>query len=143
MADIEKMLKEKALRKTSIRSRILELFVAESIAMSEREIEDKLDNFCDRVTIYRTLYTFLESGLVHKVLDSQGGTKYALCKQGCGADGHHFHNHIHFSCQICQQTHCISQVKLPVMKLPEGFQVNEVNVLYEGICPKCREAASA
>lgn len=141
MADIGKILKAKALRKTTTRSRILELFMAEGIAMSEREIEDKLDNFCDRVTIYRTLHTFLNSGLVHKVLDSQGGTKYAICEQGCGENGTHFHNHVHFSCQNCQQTFCLSQVKLPAIQLPEGFVVDEVNVLYEGICPKCKTAS--
>ncbi len=131
------MLESRDLRKTSNRRKILGLFLDTTIAMSEREIEDRLENSCDRVTIYRTLHTFLNHGLVHKVLDSQGSTKYALCRHEGKAEGKHFHNHIHFTCQNCQRTFCVEQVEIPVMKLPDGFLVHEVNVLYEGTCPDC------
>ncbi|MCI4669712.1 MAG: transcriptional repressor [Bacteroidia bacterium] len=138
MADVGNLLKKKSLRKTVTRSKILELMVDESIAMSEREIGEKLDGSFDRVTIYRTLHTFLNNGLVHKVLDGNGGTKYALCQHDCEENGKHHHDHVHFSCQVCKQTHCIEQVQLPSMNLPDGFQVKEVNVLFEGICPNCK-----
>ncbi|TAH16433.1 MAG: transcriptional repressor, partial [Runella slithyformis] len=35
-------------------------------------MEELLPNLYDRVTIYRTLKTFVEKGIVHKVLDEDG-----------------------------------------------------------------------
>lgn len=107
--------------------------------MSERELEKLLNNQCDRVTIYRTLHTFLEKGLVHKVLDGQGSTKYALCHHDCSAEGEHHHDHVHFRCTHCEETTCLEHVSIPHVNLPQGYQAAEVNLLFEGLCPKCRQ----
>ena len=89
------------------------------------------------MTIYRTLSTFLEKGILHKVLDDTGVMKYALCSDEC-APGHHHHDHIHFKCTNCGKTLCIEQARLPRFELPKGFATTEVNVLMQGTCPDCK-----
>ena len=76
------------LRSTPCRLDVLSSFQAVDFALSQGDIEQKLSEQYDRVTIYRTLKTFLSSGLLHKVLDDNGGVKYALCKELCHQGDH-------------------------------------------------------
>ena len=78
--DSSEILKQIDLRHTYTRENILNGFISKTIALSHADIESFLIDGFDRVTIYRTLKTFLDKGIIHKVLDDQGGIKYALCK---------------------------------------------------------------
>jgi Fur family ferric uptake transcriptional regulator len=129
------LLKDFNLRATPNREEILHLFLLKNYALSHGDIEKEIDNSLDRVTVYRTLKTFLDKGLIHKVLDDEGSLKYALCKEACSTAEHH-HDHVHFKCTKCGQTNCLN-VDVPAIKLPKGYQVNEVNLLIQGICEKC------
>jgi Fur family ferric uptake transcriptional regulator len=129
------LLKDFNLRATPNREEILHLFLAKNYALSHGDIEKEIDNSLDRVTVYRTLKTFLDKGLIHKVLDDEGSLKYALCKEACSTIEHH-HDHVHFKCTKCGQTNCLN-VEVPSVKLPKGYQVNEVNLLIQGICEHC------
>lgn len=131
------ILRRHDLRRTSNRTAILDVFVAREMALSEREIEDAMAQTCDRVTIYRTLNSFLEKGVIHRVLDDSGVMKYALCSPNCGQQEAHFHDHVHFKCVACGRTTCIEQVQIPRVELPQGFELHEVNMLLQGICPEC------
>ena len=94
-------LKEFNLRQTDARAEVLDVFFADSYALAHADIETRLADKFDRVTVYRTLKTFLEKGILHKVLDDEGSTKYALCKQQCHQTAHaHHHDHVHFKCVI-------------------------------------------
>ncbi len=138
MVSTQSILKRHQLRQTQSRALILKVFLEREMAMSEREIEETMGGACDRVTIYRTLATFLEKGVVHKVLDDQGAMKYALCDPQCHDGKTHQHNHVHFKCSVCRQTMCLDQVPIPELSLPNGYALNEVNVLLQGTCPKCQ-----
>lgn len=129
-------LKKNKLRITSSRVEILQVFIDHAFALSESDIEGKIGNNCDRATIYRTINTFLEEGIIHKVLDSQNVVKYALCRNTC-QDGHHHHEHIHFKCNSCGNTVCLENVTIQPIQLPEGFQLQEANLLVVGICKEC------
>ncbi len=131
------LLQTKSLRFTQPRSVILAVFLQKETALSERDLEDQLLGKCDRTTIYRTLATFMDRGILHKVLDDQGAIKYALCAQDCKADTTHQHDHVHFKCHVCGETRCINQVVMPPVELPAGFVLKEVNTLFQGICPDC------
>ncbi len=131
------ILKQFDLRHTDTRENILNGFISKTIALSHADIESFLIDGFDRVTIYRTLKTFLDKGIIHKVLDDQGGIKYALCKEQCSHSAHH-HDHVHFKCSNCGDTTCIEKLTVPEIILPEGYQKNEINVLVQGICPKCQ-----
>ncbi len=130
-------LKEYELRHTGCRSDILQSFQSYDFALSHGDLEERFGERFDRVTIYRTLKTFVEKGIIHKVLDDVGGTKYALCRTTeCSHDNHH-HDHVHFKCLQCGNTTCIESVHIPIFNLPEGYKRTEVNMLVQGTCPTC------
>ena len=125
------------LRPTPCRLDVLSTFQGFDYALSQGDIEQKLSDKYDRVTIYRTLKTFLTQGLLHKVLDDNGGVKYALCKELCH-QGDHQHDHVHFKCNQCGQTTCLETVHIPSIVLPAGFSKQESNLLIQGTCSMCR-----
>ncbi|WNJ20822.1 Fur family transcriptional regulator [Pontibacter sp. G13] len=137
MEDLRQFLKHHALRFTPSRADMLQVLMQHSNAMSQREIESAMKGPCDRVTIYRNLSSFLDKGIIHKVLDNEGVMKYAICSPQC-SDGSHHHDHVHFKCLQCGDTTCVDEVKIPAVALPEGYQLQEVNMLLQGLCPKCR-----
>ena len=130
------ILKRHSLRNTDHREAILEVFLHGDSALSHADIEQRLNGGFDRVTLYRTLRTFLDKGILHKVLDDEGTPKYALCKEQCGSAGHH-HEHVHFKCTQCGQTHCLEDVQIPAVQLPRGYQPLDVNLLVQGVCQLC------
>jgi Fur family ferric uptake transcriptional regulator len=131
----ETVLKDFKLRSTPIRQEILQLFLLKNHALSHADIENEIDDVLDRVTVYRTLKTFLDRGLIHKVLDDTGGMKYALCNEACTKAAHH-HDHVHFKCTRCGQTYCLN-VTVPTIQLPKGYREEEVNLLIQGVCKNC------
>ncbi|GGZ20132.1 hypothetical protein GCM10007049_10850 [Echinicola pacifica] len=135
-ATTAQILKNHQLRVTSCRRDVLETFLDKNIALSHSDLEEELKENFDRVTIYRTLKTFLDSDLIHKVLDDTGVTKYALCHHDVLED-HHDHEHVHFKCDVCGETQCIAEIALPALSLPAGYVVKEKSLLVQGICSKC------
>ncbi len=128
-------LKNHKLRTTSCREEVLDTFANRDMALSQGDLEGTLKDRFDRVTIYRTLKTFLERGIIHKVLDDEG-SRYALCRERCSEESHN-HDHVHFKCTKCGQTNCLENLYVPAVKLPVGYQAREVNLLIQGICEKC------
>lgn len=134
-----RILKDYDLRTTTSRSAILRLFLRNSFALSYSDIEREIATTFDRVTVYRTLKTFLDKGVIHKVLDDEGGLKYALCSEPCSTHEHH-HEHVHFKCTKCGQTSCLEEVTIPVVNLPKGYVAGEINLLIQGTCSRCQGA---
>jgi Fur family ferric uptake transcriptional regulator len=132
----EGILKDFELRKTKSREDILELFIDNEFALSQSDIENQLSHSLDRVTVYRTIKTFLEKGLIHKILSDEGSPKYALCSEECD-DAEHHHEHVHFKCETCGQTTCIDNIDVPKVILPSGYHYRVSNLLISGICPEC------
>ena len=138
MLSSDSLLKSFDMRATPSRLEILTLFLRTQYALSHGDIEKEVSNSLDRVTVYRTLKTFLDKGLIHKVLDDEGSLKYALCTEACSSAGHH-HDHVHFKCTACGQTNCLD-IELPGIHLPKGYRPEEINILVQGICEKCSPA---
>ncbi len=137
--DFASILKQHRLRQTETRIAVLKIFVKNEQALSHSDIEKIMGNTYDRVTIYRTLNSFLENGLVHKVLDNEGGVRYALCNHDHEHHGMHSENHIHFKCRICSKTSCLDNIPIPVVTLPKKFKIEGINLLVEGVCDKCEK----
>lgn len=138
MQQAERILTEKSLRRTQTRADILGIFLNKDVALSEPELEKAIQGRCDRVTIYRTLSTFLDKGILHKVLDDTGAMRYALCAPGCHDTHDHQHDHVHFKCDECGKTICVDEVRIPSVNLPEGYKLSAVNMLLQGTCPNCK-----
>lgn len=138
MVETLSTLKSNNLRHTEAREAVLSVFKKEDYALAHADIEGQLADKFDRVTIYRTLKTFVDKGLIHKVLDDVGGMKYAICKEVCNTAEHlHNHDHVHFKCNACGQTTCLEQVTIPSISLPVGYKKQEMNLLVQGICKNC------
>ncbi len=129
------LLRDHNMRLTHCRQETLMLFLQKPYALTNAFFEENLRGNHDRITIYRTLRSFLKSGILHKVLDDNGGIKYALCKENCLPE--HNHQHVHFKCEVCNKTVCLEEVKIPELHLPQGYNTDEVSMLVTGICDQC------
>lgn len=128
-------LKDHNIRATPLRLSVLEVFLKENNAISKQEIEDRLTTI-DRISLYRTLKTFEEKGLIHKVLNTSNIQKYAICQDDCSDDAHE-DKHVHFECTNCNKTTCLDHVPIPVVALPENYKTQSIALTITGICENC------
>lgn len=131
--NIVQKLSEKNTNPTSMRILVYELLEQQQGAMSLSEIESHFYK-ADRVTIYRTLKTFEEKGIVHGIQESTT-TKYVLCHDGCDETTHKDW-HLHFYCKICKQTTCKEDFEMP-RSGNQGYQIDEIKLFGKGICEHC------
>ncbi len=123
----------KQVRNTVAKTAVLDLISQSEVALSHSEIQAALDGLCDRVTIYRILDRLTDEGGIHKVVNTDGGVKYASCTE-CTES--HRHDHLHFSCENCKSVTCLSEVE-PEFSLPKKYKVRSVNFTVSGLCPQC------
>lgn len=129
------VLRRKHLNITDSRKKILSLFLNHKDALAHADIEKNAGEKFDRVTIYRTLQTFVEKGIVHTIPTADNAILYALCKD-CDEE-HHHDDHVHFVCQDCHTTICLDDVVSPQIKLPDGYLPENVQVVINGVCKNC------
>ena len=132
------ILRKNQLSVTDTRRKILGLFLESESALEHMDIEKKTGEKFDRVTVYRTLHTFMEKGIIHTIPTSNDSIKYALCRENC-TQGHHHDNHIHFICTQCGSTICLDETIVPIVHLPNGYKALEVNMTVNGVCKECHE----
>lgn len=133
---VENLLKKKKLRLTSFRNEVLNVFLNSSNAVSINDIEDKLKQF-DRITLYRTLKTFKEKGLIHEIVMPGDIKKLALCPDECSSLNHlHTAQHIHFRCKMCENIFCLDLHEFPEINIPQ-FKVDSIEIQGTGICNIC------
>lgn len=136
LAEVSEILKKNQLSLTTGRQKILELFLQSNGALEHADIEKKTGENFDRVTVYRTLQTFVDKGIIHLIPTTDNSIKYALCKDACEA-GHHHDNHVHFVCDECSKTICLDDVTIPSVRLPKGFKPQHTEMVVTGICGDC------
>lgn len=135
---ITEILKKHQLSVTDSRKNILTFFLQSANALAHADIEHKSGTEFDRVTIYRTLQTFVEKGIIHTIPTADNSIRYALCKDECIA-GHHHDDHVHFICDTCSTTYCLDQVTVPKVKLPKGFKATQTDLVVSGTCNNCEQ----
>lgn len=136
--EVNEILRKNQLSVTDSRKIILELFIHSNGALAHSDIEKKSGEKFDRVTIYRTLQSFMEKGIIHTIPTADNSVRYALCKDDC-SEGHHHDNHVHFVCTNCGLTTCLDTVTVPQVQLPNGFRPTEVQMIISGVCGNCRK----
>lgn len=136
-AKVEAKLQQKNIRPTAMRLLVLKQLSLQRAATSLSELEKSFEK-SDRVTLYRTLKTFHEKGLVHTIDDGSGAPKYALCEEGCECilDKD---MHVHFHCKVCTETFCLTNFKIPKIRLPLAFTAEEASMVVKGTCARCSE----
>jgi Fur family ferric uptake transcriptional regulator len=132
------ILKRNGLSVTEGRKKILDLFLATEGALAHADIEKNTDAAFDRVTVYRTLQTFVDKGIIHQIPTTDNSVLYALCKHNC-QQGHHHDNHVHFICAKCDRTICLDDVTVPTVKLPKDFEPLNAAMIVSGICSECKK----
>lgn len=135
MEKVIQLLESRGVRPTAMRlmtyKRLAELKVAASLGDLEKDFQ-----ISERSTLFRTMKTFEDKGVVHQIEDGTGVAKYALCEEGCecevGSD-----LHLHFHCYSCDETVCLTEHKIPKINLPDGYIAEDINLVVKGICEKC------
>ena len=133
----EKILTEHKLRQTPIRIAVLSYFKESNTALSHANLEQNFNKQFDRVTLYRTLNSFIENGILHKVLDDSGSAKYAVCNDDHCEIHQHNDNHVHFKCLKCHTTQCLHDIEIPAIGHLPHYTIQSANLLLEGICKIC------
>lgn len=130
-------LKYKKIRQTPFREAVLAVFEKHTNAISLNQIELELQQF-DRITLYRTLKTFIENGIIHEIIVPGEEKKMALCAKDCEHNGAtHQHEHIHFHCKICEEIFCLETSKFPTIQV-KNYQIDSLEIIAKGICSACK-----
>lgn len=132
---LEAILAAKQINPTAMRLLVLDYLLQQSSAVSLQQLEDGFQH-ADRITLYRTLKTFEQKGMVHAIQDGSGATRYALCPETCSG-GEHRDLHLHFYCTRCGETYCLPSTRIPEVALPQNFTAEEFNLTAKGICDRC------
>jgi len=138
--DIDR-LKEKirncGLKCTPTRLAVLEYLVKAHRPVSTQEIIQELKGTAiNEVTIYRILESFVEKKIIHPVEHRNRHRLYeAHIEENCQV------NHAHFACVQCDKILCMEENMLQItsIPLPPGFQMQQVRLQIEGICPMCNK----
>lgn len=133
---IEQLLKHKNIKSTAMRNMVLQYFLETDIAIDLKNLETHF-YFSDKTTLFRTIKTFQEKGLIHAIKDGSNTTKYALCSEQCTSDNH-IDIHPHFYCEKCKQTTCLRLVSLPILSIGNDFTIHSTELIIKGICNKCK-----
>ncbi len=127
-----RLLKEGRLKKTKLRLALLKCFMDCHSAQSYTDIKNKLGQEVDKSTLYRNLSAFEEAGLIHRINDHTGISKYAF---GNVKDPHH--NHAHFVCESCNTVYCMDDIQIEELNVPQGFKAKSVQTILRGTCSDC------
>jgi len=137
---IHLILKSKGLRITQARLSVLDVLVQQQGPISHQQIERLLEqdeSHIDRVTIYRTLHSLTECGILHKITGLDRSYSYAY-KTDPDHQDQHGTEHPHFVCERCLHTFCLPNVDVPKkIVTPSGFELKHTEVKLFGYCPEC------
>ncbi|MCH8557300.1 MAG: transcriptional repressor [Balneolia bacterium] len=129
------------LKATRIRLRVMELLTGSDVAMSHAQISELLDDeTIDKVTLYRTLNSFVEKGLAHKVATEDRNWLYAIYDDHAHNHKNSSHNHAHFICDDCEKIYCfpIDEKLLSINRQNlHGFEIKQQEIRLHGRCPVC------
>lgn len=135
MKKVEKQLEQYDIRPTAMRMLVYQFIKSKTSAVSLTIVENHFEK-SDRTTLYRTLKTFEEKGVVHQIDDGTGIPKYALCQHEHHSEKHN-DLHLHFHCAKCNETVCLTDYQIPQISLPDNFIPEDINMLVKGVCDKC------
>lgn len=132
---VQKIMDKKGIKPTAMRELVLKVLLTKQKAVSLMEIEQQFDQV-DRSSIFRTLKTFQQNCIIHKIDDGTGAMKFALCSENCSCILGDLH--AHFYCIRCGQTTCLKDHLIEKPTLPENFLFESANFVIKGICADCR-----
>jgi Fe2+ or Zn2+ uptake regulation protein len=128
---LSNLLKGKGIRPSYQRVKILEYLYRKGGHPTADEVFRTLSPeipSLSKVTIYNTLHTFIEAGLVRVVDIDESEMRYDVILS----------NHGHFLCETCGT---IYNFKAEIDQLSfedlNSFMIKEKNIYFKGLCPNC------
>lgn len=137
IAFLTNQLKSKGIRPSYQRIKVLEYMIRNGDHPTVEEIFSALAQVIpslSKVTIYNTLHTFVEEGLVRVVEIDDAQKRYDITLD----------DHGHFLCTACGTIY-----NFPVSIDPDSiarlhrFKITQKNVYFKGLCPNCLEPSHA
>ncbi|MFH1542735.1 MAG: Fur family transcriptional regulator [bacterium] len=132
MKSLQEIIEDKGMRPSHQRLKVLEYLRDNRTHPTVDEIYQALKKSLptiSKTTIYNTLYTFIEAGLVSEITVCCQEARYDYVTQ----------QHAHFLCKDCGAVEDIVDIKYPkIGKEVDGHQVEDMMVYVKGICSKCR-----
>ena len=139
--DTDEILKSVGLKVTEQRRVILNFLLKNHGPFTVEEMKEMMsEESFDLATLYRSMATFEESGLVEKRLFGDGLVRWEYHAHSlCGHD-HHTHHH-HLMCQSCKKIVtldvCLTDEIFNVLKTYNYKQLKH-HLEFSGICPDCQ-----
>lgn len=131
--ELKEILRSARLKITPVRLEILEFLIEVGRPLAHGEVQSMLPSL-DRVTIYRTLSSFVEADIAHQVQGLDGMWRFcAHRRDGGGCPG----NHPHFLCTSCGMMLCLLDQQMPRVNIPDGYEVYGKQFVVYGRCPEC------
>lgn len=132
MVDAKQVLKERGIRPTRLRIKVLEVLMSSEKSFSFTEMHEYCKKGQDRVTIYRIFNIYYSKGLIDKAIDTDGLVRYFYC-----GERHDFHPS--FRCRQCGSIATLSPLPDFYRKELDCHQVDDAVLLFAGICKNCKE----
>lgn len=134
MIAAENIMEMKGVRPTANRILVLRALIEEDRSLSLSELELLLPTM-DKSSIFRALAVLAEHHVLHSIEDGDAILRYEVCHNHhhCSVDD----MHVHFYCTQCRRTFCLTDVKVPIASLPDGYAIDSVNYMAKGTCPEC------
>jgi Fur family ferric uptake transcriptional regulator len=136
-ANIINSLENAGVKATPMRMLVLEQMLLQHRNLTLSEIENLLSP-ADRITIYRTLQTFVKSGIAHVIENAGTVAVYALCAGGCSHQSH-TDSHPHFICEQCGNVTCCTDFVYTLRQKPHTpeYMIHKVEMTLKGVCAEC------
>lgn len=129
--DLSKELKNKNIRLSHQRLKVLEYVVNHGCHPTVDQIYSNLHNeipTLSKTTVYNTLNTLVEAGMVRLINIEDNEARYDINTE----------NHGHFKCESCGEIYDFDiNIDSFNSKDLKGFKINNKDVYFKGICPRC------
>lgn len=134
---IKKILNSHGLKSTMPRMEVLEVFFLQTKAISFGQLLKATKKTVNRVTIYRTLHSLEEIGLIQRIAGPNHNQQYALSFSEKDHLDLSTRQHLYFSCVRCRTVSVLDRLNIPFIPVPESYLVQAINLTVTGICENC------
>ena len=121
------------LKNTPSRLAILSILKEKNIPLDALQISKLVKDKADLATVYRTLETFYNNGLINKLEFGEGKYRYEIKKK----------DHHHLICGNCKKIEDVEDKFMSdwekEIKIKKGFLVNRHALEFFGLCSSCQK----
>ncbi len=128
------LLRQAGLKSTMTRVAVLQQLWSETRPVSHSDLVQSLEHVGDQATIYRSLVSFVESGLARVASTASGIARYEPIKEGEGS--HEVHPH--FVCKSCGVVTCLPKSTVTTTVDPLWRErLQQAQMQFVGQCTEC------